>query len=77
MKRRHHIDSEEISEEGITIGSVHGPDLKTVGQEEARQLIVTIGNFVRCIPPISARIKDIGRRQNQSPPRIEKIIDPS
>jgi hypothetical protein len=76
MERRHPIDPKEIPEKGVIVGPVHGPDLKMMGDQEASQLIVTIGDPMRGIPPVPAGIEDVGSSQDQSAPGIEEVINP-
>jgi hypothetical protein len=64
MERGHHIESEKITVKGIAVGPIHCLDLKTLSKEETAQFIITIGHFVRGIPPKTAGIKDIWSRQD-------------
>ncbi len=73
MERGHHIESEEITVKSIVVSSIHRLDLKTLGEKKAAEFIITIGHFVRGIPPKAAGIKNIGSGQDQSSSFIEEI----
>jgi hypothetical protein len=74
VERDHHIDPEKIAMDHIPVGPIHRLHLKTLGEEKATQFIITIGHFVRGIPPELMGIEDIGSGQDQPPSHIEKII---